>query len=89
MTVGTDFYVYVALMRRTGIEAVAARAQHTDFVIYGMNCCLHWHSTLFDHLILTDKGKIQQFRTLAGKHLQVVEEHLYNISQEMTYEREG
>jgi hypothetical protein len=41
MAIRTDFYVDVSLVSRAGGKAVAARALHADFIVSGMNGCLH------------------------------------------------
>jgi len=41
MAIGADFYVDIALMGRASGETVSTRALHPDFVVCGMNSCLH------------------------------------------------
>jgi len=41
MAIGADFYVNIALMGGAGDETMSTRALHPDFVVCGMNSCLH------------------------------------------------
>src|SRR5215472_7423153 len=41
VAVGADFQADVAFVSRAGHEHIAARAVHADFVVSGMNRCLH------------------------------------------------
>jgi hypothetical protein len=49
-------------MGRPSGKAVAARAQDAQFIVSGMDGCLHGSSDLFsESLILKDSGRIQQW----------------------------
>jgi hypothetical protein len=41
MTIGADFHVDIALMRRPRFKAMAACAHDTNFAVGGMNGCFH------------------------------------------------
>ena len=41
MAIGADFYVNIALMGGAGGKTMSTRALHPDFMVCGMNSCLH------------------------------------------------
>jgi hypothetical protein len=47
MAARADFYVNIALMGGTGGKGVSARAMDANFVVCGMDGCLHWDSEYF------------------------------------------
>jgi hypothetical protein len=47
MATGADFHAHVALVRRPAPEAVPARTDDVDFVIRGVNTCLHYLNNPF------------------------------------------
>jgi hypothetical protein len=61
MAMGADFHMEVALVGRPRRETIAARAQNADFVVRGMNGCLHIALNLNSNpLILQERPEIQQ-----------------------------
>jgi hypothetical protein len=60
MAIGADFHMEVALVGRPRRETIAARAQNADFVVRGMNGCLHIANLNSNPLILQERPEIQQ-----------------------------
>src|SRR5438477_2671872 len=47
VAIRADFHVDIAFVRGPGAECIAARAEHANFVVRGMNSCLHGISSFY------------------------------------------
>src|SRR5438045_991769 len=59
MAGGADFDAHIALVRGARLEGMTAGADHTDFVVCGVNTGLHDYGGPFENLSISDAQKVE------------------------------